>query len=192
MSPFLVRESVFHLCRLMTEYSCVVGVEDWFCLRKLHTNITSSVVIHACNWQANTITDKQPICLFVSLFLWSWQREKLDVLPDMKFMPCMNWYLLFREWLHGLSDCYIVNRADTMLPALYFCRADSQIRTQWLCCIYKDRNVNVICYAAVLLSLLILSDADCEKITAVLLKSRTGEFDLESILFLKLRGLGKI
>lgn len=39
---------------------------------------------------------------------------------------------------------------------------------------------------------LILSDADCEKITAVLLKSRTGEFDLESILFLKLRGLGKV
>lgn len=33
-------------------------------------------------------------------------------------------------------------------------------------------------------------DADHEKITAVLLKSRTGEFDLESILFLKLRGLG--
>uniref|UniRef100_A0AAZ3SUA2 Leucine-rich repeat-containing protein 61 n=1 Tax=Oncorhynchus tshawytscha TaxID=74940 RepID=A0AAZ3SUA2_ONCTS len=28
------------------------------------------------------------------------------------------------------------------------------------------------------------------KVTAVLLKSRTGEFDLESILFLKLRGLG--
>ncbi|XP_076741915.1 leucine-rich repeat-containing protein 61 isoform X2 [Maylandia zebra] len=33
-------------------------------------------------------------------------------------------------------------------------------------------------------------DADHEKITAVLLKSRTGEFDLESILFLKLRNLG--
>ncbi|XP_030282422.1 leucine-rich repeat-containing protein 61 [Sparus aurata] len=33
-------------------------------------------------------------------------------------------------------------------------------------------------------------DADCEKISAALLKSRTGEFDLESILFLKLRGLG--
>lgn len=33
-------------------------------------------------------------------------------------------------------------------------------------------------------------DADCDKITAALLKSRTGEFDLESILFLKLRGLG--
>ncbi|XP_068595777.1 leucine-rich repeat-containing protein 61-like [Brachionichthys hirsutus] len=33
-------------------------------------------------------------------------------------------------------------------------------------------------------------DADCVKITALLLKSRTGEFDLESILFLKLRGLG--
>ncbi|XP_034032345.1 leucine-rich repeat-containing protein 61-like [Thalassophryne amazonica] len=33
-------------------------------------------------------------------------------------------------------------------------------------------------------------DADFEKITAVLLKSRTGEFDLESILFLKLKGLG--
>ncbi|XP_037623455.1 leucine-rich repeat-containing protein 61 [Sebastes umbrosus] len=33
-------------------------------------------------------------------------------------------------------------------------------------------------------------DADCEKVTPVLLKSRTGEFDLESILFLKLRGLG--
>ncbi|XP_028306970.1 leucine-rich repeat-containing protein 61 [Gouania willdenowi] len=34
------------------------------------------------------------------------------------------------------------------------------------------------------------ADADCEKITSALLKSRTGEFDLESILFLKLRGLG--
>lgn len=33
-------------------------------------------------------------------------------------------------------------------------------------------------------------DADVDKITAVLLKSHTGEFDLESILFLKLRGLG--
>lgn len=39
---------------------------------------------------------------------------------------------------------------------------------------------------------LILPDADCEKITAALLKSRTGEFDLESILFLKLRGLGEL
>ncbi|XP_075994563.1 leucine-rich repeat-containing protein 61 [Genypterus blacodes] len=33
-------------------------------------------------------------------------------------------------------------------------------------------------------------DADVERVTAVLLKSRAGEFDLESILFLKLRGLG--
>ncbi|KAM9375473.1 leucine-rich repeat-containing protein 61 isoform 1-T1 [Pholidichthys leucotaenia] len=33
-------------------------------------------------------------------------------------------------------------------------------------------------------------DAEFEKITPVLLKSRTGEFDLESILFLKLRGVG--
>ncbi|XP_061578608.1 leucine-rich repeat-containing protein 61 isoform X1 [Cololabis saira] len=33
-------------------------------------------------------------------------------------------------------------------------------------------------------------EADHEKVTAVLLKSRTGEFDLESILFLKLRNLG--
>lgn len=33
-------------------------------------------------------------------------------------------------------------------------------------------------------------DTDFTKITPVLLKSRTGEFDLESILFLKLRGLG--
>ncbi|XP_029008753.1 leucine-rich repeat-containing protein 61 [Betta splendens] len=33
-------------------------------------------------------------------------------------------------------------------------------------------------------------DGDYEKVTPVLLKSRTGEFDLESILFLKLRGLG--
>ncbi|XP_046889160.1 leucine-rich repeat-containing protein 61 isoform X3 [Hypomesus transpacificus] len=33
-------------------------------------------------------------------------------------------------------------------------------------------------------------DTDFTKITSVLLKSRTGEFDLESILFLKLRGLG--
>lgn len=33
-------------------------------------------------------------------------------------------------------------------------------------------------------------DGDVEKITAVLLKSRTGEFDLESILFLKLRSVG--
>ncbi|XP_041852226.1 leucine-rich repeat-containing protein 61 isoform X2 [Melanotaenia boesemani] len=35
-------------------------------------------------------------------------------------------------------------------------------------------------------------DADCEKVTAVLLKARTGEFDLESILFLKLRGLASL
>lgn len=33
-------------------------------------------------------------------------------------------------------------------------------------------------------------DADYEKITPILLKSRTGEFDLESILFLKLRSVG--
>lgn len=33
-------------------------------------------------------------------------------------------------------------------------------------------------------------DLDFVKVTAALLKSRTGEFDLESILFLKLRGLG--
>lgn len=33
-------------------------------------------------------------------------------------------------------------------------------------------------------------DADFEKINAALLKSHTGEFDLESILFLKFRGLG--
>lgn len=38
----------------------------------------------------------------------------------------------------------------------------------------------------------IFPDADFEKITPVLLKSRTGEFDLESILFLKLRGFGKV
>lgn len=58
-------------------------------------------------------------------------------------------------------------------------------------CIFKNRKLNVLCAAPVLF-LLILSDADYDKITAVLLKSRTGEFDLESILFLKLRGLGKI
>ncbi|KAG1938112.1 leucine-rich repeat-containing protein [Pimephales promelas] len=34
------------------------------------------------------------------------------------------------------------------------------------------------------------NDTECAKITTVLLKSRTGEFDLESILFLKLRNLG--
>ncbi|KAM3609483.1 uncharacterized protein V6R79_015600 [Siganus canaliculatus] len=33
-------------------------------------------------------------------------------------------------------------------------------------------------------------DGESDKITPALLKSRTGEFDLESILFLKLRGLG--
>ncbi|RXN03863.1 isocitrate dehydrogenase [NAD] subunit mitochondrial isoform X2 [Labeo rohita] len=33
-------------------------------------------------------------------------------------------------------------------------------------------------------------ETECAKITTVLLKSRTGEFDLESILFLKLRNLG--
>lgn len=43
-----------------------------------------------------------------------------------------------------------------------------------------------------LLLLLLLPDADIEKITAVLLKSRTGEFDLESILFLKFRSHGKL
>lgn len=34
------------------------------------------------------------------------------------------------------------------------------------------------------------NETECAKITTVLLKSRTGEFDLESILFLKLRNLG--
>ncbi|XP_032438686.1 leucine-rich repeat-containing protein 61 isoform X2 [Xiphophorus hellerii] len=43
---------------------------------------------------------------------------------------------------------------------------------------------------SVSLSHLWTNDAECEKISAVLLKSRTGEFDLESILFLKLRVLG--
>lgn len=51
-----------------------------------------------------------------------------------------------------------------------------------------------MCFALLCSALmfLILSDADCDKISATLLKTRTGEFDLESILFLKLRGLGKI
>lgn len=40
--------------------------------------------------------------------------------------------------------------------------------------------------------LLPAADAEYEKVTAALLKSRSGEFDLESILFLKLRNLGKI
>ncbi|KAF4095246.1 leucine-rich repeat-containing protein 61 isoform X1 [Onychostoma macrolepis] len=34
------------------------------------------------------------------------------------------------------------------------------------------------------------NETECAKITTVLLKSRTGEFDLESIMFLKLRNLG--
>lgn len=37
-----------------------------------------------------------------------------------------------------------------------------------------------------------IPDRECAKITTVLLKSRTGEFDLESIMFLKLRKLGKM
>lgn len=48
-----------------------------------------------------------------------------------------------------------------------------------------------MCFVLYGLVTLVPSDAECEKITAVLLKSRTGEFDLESILFLKLRVLGK-
>lgn len=35
------------------------------------------------------------------------------------------------------------------------------------------------------------TEPDYTKITTVLLKSRTGEFDVESILFLKLKSLGK-
>lgn len=76
------------------------------------------------------------------------------------------------------------NRHDA--SGTVFCSADSQIRSL-LDCISSVHN----CYAAVL-GLLFLSDADVEKITAMLLKSRTGEFDLESILFLKLRGLGEV
>ena len=45
-----------------------------------------------------------------------------------------------------------------------------------------------LCPAFISLS---LPDGDCDKVTSALLKSRTGEFDLESILFLKLRGQGK-
>lgn len=55
---------------------------------------------------------------------------------------------------------------------------------------YKNRQVH-LCFAPTWSSL-IPSDTDFTKITSVLLKSRTGEFDLESILFLKLRGLGKM
>lgn len=107
----------------------------------------------------------------------------------MKFTVCLNWCLLFKGPLHELFDCSTVKGADTVLPAFCFCSVDSQIRS--VRCIFKNRKVNVLCAAPVLF-LLILPDADCDKITAVLLKSRTGEFDLESILFLKLRGLGKI
>lgn len=38
---------------------------------------------------------------------------------------------------------------------------------------------------------LYFAETECAKITNGLLKSRTGEFDLESILFLKLRSLGR-
>lgn len=63
----------------------------------------------------------------------------------------------------------------------------------WICYVVWKRTDRLSC--ALLpcgLPSFIPPDADFEKITSVLLKSRTGEFDLESILFLKFRGLGKL
>lgn len=112
------------------------------------------------------------------------------VLLDMKFTVCLNWCLLFKGPLQEFIRLFHRKRSRHGAPSIFcFCSVDSQIRS--VRCIFKNRKVNVLCAAPVLF-LLILSDADYDKITAVLLKSRTGEFDLESILFLKLRGLGKI
>lgn len=83
---------------------------------------------------------------------------------------------------------------DTVLRAVwafffFFFRVDSQIQSECVCVVCIKIEKWVCCSSFISLS---LSDADCDKITAALLKSRTGEFDLESILFLKLRGLGKM
>lgn len=72
-----------------------------------------------------------------------------------------------------------------MLAAFSSCSADSQMM-----CMHVDTFHQLLCTTAV--SCFFLSEGEVEKITAVLLKSHSGEFDLESILFLKFRGLGKV
>lgn len=54
-------------------------------------------------------------------------------------------------------------------------------------------SFNTLIHALELLQsfLFCFAETECAEITPGLLKSRTGEFDLESILFLKLRSLGK-
>lgn len=90
-----------------------------------------------------------------------------------------------------MFGCFTVNRTDTVFPAGNVCSVDSQRNKECVCCVFKNRKANELCFAGRPVCP-IRADAVCERITAALLKSRTGEFDLESILFLKLRGLGKI
>lgn len=134
------------------------------------------------------------ICLFVDLpCALELTGDKPSVLPDMR-KPWSAWIGIHLETIAWVI--WSSHRKAEETHRFQHSAHDSQIRSLWLYCIVKIRRrkkkVTALCYYAAVLSLLVLSDADCEKISAALLKSRTGEFDLESILFLKLRGLGKI
>lgn len=152
---------------------------------EVQPNITSSVVVHACSGRANTITGNSTSACLCDPFLRSWQRRSAACcqIGNSWCAWIGIYYLGMIAWVICLFHCKQCRRSASSSLLLQ--------RWLWLCCMLKDRNASVSCYAAALF-LFILSDADYMKITAVLLKSRTGEFDLESILFLKLRGLGKI
>ncbi|KAF3854839.1 hypothetical protein F7725_022894 [Dissostichus mawsoni] len=92
--------------------------------------------------------------------------EKLIVLRDVKCKGCMG--------------CLIGPSHTEQTQCFRHSALASLTHTSLLCDCVAYVKIEDVVYA------------DCEKITPVLLKSRTGEFDLESILFLKLRGLGII
>ena len=134
------------------------------------------------------------ICLFVDLpCALELTGDKPSVLPNMR-KPWSAWIGIHFETIARVIWSSH-RKAEETHRFRHSSAHDSQIRSLWLYCIVKKRRkkkVDALCYYAAVLSLSVLSDADCEKISAALLKSRTGEFDLESILFLKLRGLGKM
>lgn len=63
--------------------------------QEMKPNITSSVVIHAYSFQANNITESASPCLWPPPLEQA--EEELSLLPDMKFMICLNWYFLCRD-----------------------------------------------------------------------------------------------
>lgn len=112
-------------------------------------------------------------------FPMKWETDEMpSMLPDMQLMKMHR--PLRGYWISSPT------RTDSALGFLCFCGADSRIMSSAL--LQRLRKSAPLRPAFLPLS---LPDGDCDKVTSALLKSRTGEFDLESILFLKLRGQGK-